>query len=418
MAERPRFAVMFDNFGPYHVDRLASLRDHGSVVAIEASPTRSEYAWIKPALPECVVYAPFELSSAAMVRPASIERELDRHLAAQPPDILAVPGWSPLASLVAARWGVRRNIPVLCMSESNAYDEPRRAPVEAVKRMVVAHYSGGFTGSRSQAAYLSAVGVPRDAIQTGYDVVANAFFATRAEAVTASGAMPEVAGHALPQAVRGRYFLGVNRFVAKKNLPALVRAYSAFRAGRGDDPADWPLVLLGDGEERGAIETEIDRLNLRAHVMVPGFLQIDRLPEFYATAGAFVHASTTEQWGLVVNEAMASGLPVAVSRRCGCVEELVEDGVTGIVFDPFDETAITAALQAAATLPDREGLVGRARARIAAWDVDRFGAGLAAAAQTALRRPPVRPGPLARAGLALAIARRRRELVAALVANP
>lgn len=418
MAERPRFAVMFDNFGPYHVDRLAALRDHGSVVAIEASPARREYAWVKPALPEGVIYAPFELDAGEVADPAVIERELERHIGDAPPAALAVPGWSSLAALVATRWAARRGIAVIAMSETNPDDEPRRPATEAIKRAVAAHYAGGLTGSRSQARYLADLGAPREAIELGYDVVANAFFATRAEAVTASGTMPEVAGHALPQAARGRYFLGVNRFVAKKNLPALVRAYSAFRAGRGDDPADWPLVLLGDGEERGAIETEIDRLNLRAHVMVPGFLQIDRLPEFYATAGAFVHASTTEQWGLVVNEAMASGLPVAVSRRCGCVEELVEDGVTGIVFDPFDETAIAAALQAAATLPDREGLVGRARARIAAWDVDRFGAGLAAAAQTALRRPPVRPGPLARAGLALAIARRRRELVAALVANP
>ena len=303
------------------------------------------------------------------------------------------------------------------MSETNSYDEPRRAATEAVKRMVVSHYSGGLTGSRSQADYLSALGAPRDAIETGYDVVANAFFRQRAAAVRSSDTMPEVGGQALPEAMRGRYFLGVNRFVAKKNLPSLVRAYHAFRKGRGNDPADWPLVLLGDGEERGTIEAEIDRLGLRGHVMIPGFLQIDRLPEFYATAGAFVHASTTEQWGLVVNEAMASGLPVVVSQRCGCVEELVEDGVTGIVFDPFDETAITAALHAAATLPDREGLIERANARIAQWDIDRFGAGLAAAARTAATRPPARPGPLARAGLELAIARRRRELVAALAAN-
>ena len=413
----PRYAVLFDNLGPYHMGRLASLRAHGEVVALEASPTRSEYAWVKPALPEGVIYAPFELSEVDAANPAGIVCELERHLGAAPPAAIAVPGWSSLAALVATRWAVGRGIAVIAMSETNADDEPRRAPVEAIKRAVAAHYAGGLAGSRSQARYLADLGVPREAIELGYDVVDNDYFAARAAAVRSSGAMPEIAGRAFPEAMRGRYFLGVNRFVAKKNLPSLVRAYHAFRKGRGDDPADWPLVLLGDGEERGTIEAEIDRLGLRGHVMIPGFLQIDRLPEFYATAGAFVHASTTEQWGLVVNEAMASGLPVVVSQRCGCVEELVEDGVTGIVFDPFDETAITAALHAAATLPDREGLIERANARIAKWDIDRFGAGLAAAARTAANRPPARPGPLARAGLELAIARRRRELVAALAAN-
>lgn len=417
MTDKPRFAIMFDNFGPYHMDRLASLRKHGSVVAMEASPTRSEYAWVKPELPEGIIYAPFALSEEEVVRPACIERELDRYLGAHPPDVIAVPGWSSLAALVATHWAVKRNVRVLGMSDTNEYDEPRRPLIEFVKRMVVSHYSAAFTGSRSQADYLSALGAPRDAIETGYDVVANAFFAAGAAAVRSSGKMPEIDGRALPEAMRGRYFLGVNRFVAKKNLPVLVRAYHAFRKGRGDDPADWPLVLLGDGAERGAIEHEIDRLGLRRHVLVPGFLQIDRLPEFYATAGAFVHASTTEQWGLVVNEAMASGLPVVVSRRCGCVEELVEDGVTGLTFDPFDETAITAALRAASALANRDALIEAARARIAEWNVDRFGAGLARAARTASLRPPVGPGLLARAGLALAIARRQRELVAAPAAN-
>ena len=417
MADPLRIAVMFDNFGPYHMDRLASLRAYGRVLALETSPTRSEYAWVKPQLPEGITYAPFAMSEQEIVRPDCIERELDRHLGVQPPDVLAVPGWSSLASLVATRWAARRNVRVLGMSDTNAYDEPRRPLVEFVKKMVVSHYSGGFTGSRSQAGYLTRLGVPRAAIETGYDVVDNAYFAERAAAVRSAGTMPEIEGRALPEGFRGRYFLGVNRFVAKKNLPALVRAYHGFRKDRGDDPADWPLVLLGDGEERGAIEAEIDRLGLRRHVMVPGFLQIDRLPEFYATAGALVHASTTEQWGLVVNEAMASGLPVVVSRRCGCVEELVEDGVTGLTFDPFDETAITAALQTASTLTHRGALIERASARIAEWDVGRFGAGLARAARTASLRPAVRPGLLARAGLALAIARRRRELVAALAAN-
>lgn len=412
-----RYAVLFDNFGPYHMGRLASLRAHGEVVALEASPVRSEYAWVKPDLPEGVVYAPFLLERTEAADPTCIELELERHLGEAPPAAIALPGWSSLASLVATRWAVGRGIRVIAMSETNAYDEPRRPLVEAFKRAVVAHYAGGLAGSRSQAGYLAELGAPREAIETGYDVVDNAYFAARAAAVRSSGAMPEVGGTALPQVFRGRYFLGVNRFVAKKNLPALVRAYHGFRKGRGDDPADWPLVLLGDGEERGAVEREIDRLGLRGHVMVPGFLQIDRLPEFYATAGAFVHASTTEQWGLVVNEAMASGLPVVVSRRCGCVEELVEDGVTGLTFDPFDETAITAALRTASALANRDALIERACARIAEWDVDRFGAGLARAARTAGLCSPVRPGLLARAGMALAIARRKRELVAALAAN-
>ena len=60
----------------------------------------------------------------------------------------------------------------------------------------------------------------------------------------------------------------------------------------------------------------------------------------YGLASAFVHPSTTEQWGLVVNEAAAAGLPLIVSERCGCAPELVRQGVTGFLFDPYDIDAI------------------------------------------------------------------------------
>ena len=414
MPELRRFAVLFDNLGPYHMGRLASLLGHGRVLALEASPRRSEYEWVKPALPQGIEYAPLELVEADAARPRRIEQEIERRLGDSLPDALAVPGWSSLAALVATRWAVERGIPVIVMSETNADDEPRKPRVEAVKRSVAAHFSGGLAGSRSQGAYLAALGVPREAIRLGYDVVDNAYFATRAEAVRSARTMPDLQGVQLPEGSRGRYFLGVNRFVEKKNLPALVRAYARFRHGRSAHPADWPLVLLGDGEERPRVEAEIVRLGLERHVHTPGFLQVEALPAFYATAGAFVHASTTEQWGLVVNEAMASGLPVAVSRRCGCVEELVEDRVTGLLFDPYDEDAIAGALSLSSNLPDRERLIARAYDRIARWDLDRFGRGLAEAAAVARSRRPVRPSLAARVGMALAIAQRRRQLSAQL----
>jgi glycosyltransferase involved in cell wall biosynthesis len=95
-------------------------------------------------------------------------------------------------------------------------------------------------------------------------------------------------------------------------------------------------VLLGDGELRSSLESQVSRLGLQGSVLLPGFKQYPELPEYYARAGAFIHASTTEQWGLVVNEAMASGLPVLVSNRCGCARDLVQDGVNGFTFDPYN----------------------------------------------------------------------------------
>jgi glycosyltransferase involved in cell wall biosynthesis len=71
-------------------------------------------------------------------------------------------------------------------------------------------------------------------------------------------------------------------------------------------------------------------------VVFAGFHQMDTLSAYYGLASAFILPSLSEPWGLVVNEAMAAGLPVLVSHRCGCVPELVRSGLNGYVFDPYD----------------------------------------------------------------------------------
>ena len=73
-------------------------------------------------------------------------------------------------------------------------------------------------------------------------------------------------------------------------------------------------------------ERERSALGLDNDVIFPGFIQYDELPAYYGLAKAFIHASTVEQWGLVVNEALAAGLPVLVSERCGCAPDLVREG--------------------------------------------------------------------------------------------
>src|SRR4029453_9959761 len=100
------------------------------------------------------------------------------------------------------------------------------------------------------------------------------------------------------------------------------------------DNGPWDLVLLGDGPLKADLCRQISDLQLFGRVHLPGFVQYRELPAYYGLADVFVHASTTEQWGLVVNEAMATGLPVIVSNRCGCVPDLVAEGKNGFTFNP------------------------------------------------------------------------------------
>ncbi|PYJ57008.1 MAG: hypothetical protein DME82_03490 [Verrucomicrobia bacterium] len=207
------------------------------------------------------------------------------------------------------------------------------------------------------------------------------------------------------------YFLASARFIPKKNLLRLVQAYAEYRRasdvetsqGAGNPP--WDLVLLGDGPLRETLNTQLSTLNLQAHVHLPGFKQYDELPVYYALAKAFVHASTTEQWGLVVNEAVASGLPVIVSNRCGCVPELVNGN--GFTFDPFDEQELVERLSQMASLSDdeRKSLSDASYGISANFAPKRFGEGLEQAARLALNRP--RKASLIDRALIIAIERAR-----------
>jgi glycosyltransferase involved in cell wall biosynthesis len=260
------------------------------------------------------------------------------------PAVAMIPGWGTPASLIALEWCLRNQRPAVVMSESNAFDEKRYALAESIKRIVVSLFSAGFAGGRLQMEYLITLGLPRNRIFTGYDVVDNEYFRRKAEGIRSQIAdspwrKSEVRRkYGLP----GNYFLASARFVPKKNLPTLIRAYSRYRqlAGNRDDEqrktdnGPWDLVLLGDGPLKPHLSRLISDLRLHGRVHLPGFVQYRDLAAYYALAEVFVHASRTEQWGLVVNEAMATGLPVIVSNRCGCVPDMVADGKNGFTFDP------------------------------------------------------------------------------------
>jgi glycosyltransferase involved in cell wall biosynthesis len=146
---------------------------------------------------------------------------------------------------------------------------------------------------------------------------------------------------------------------------------------------------------------------LEDSVLLPGFKQYDELPAFYGPAGAFIHASTTEPWGLVVNEAMASGLPVLVSNRCGCAQDLVQEGKNGFTFDPDNvEELAQLMFQVSAFQPSKLSEFGsESRRIISGWGPERFATGLRDAVAAALESPPKRAGALDRLLLRLLLCR-------------
>ncbi|MEO6217671.1 MAG: glycosyltransferase [Sphingomonas sp.] len=398
-----RVAIAFDNFGPYHVARLTGAAQHADVLAVETASSTAEYAWNAPRMPSELRHVALFNSASAVERshfPAAIEHAIGPFA----PDAVAVPGWSSATSLEITRWAVKRKIPVIAMSETNAWDFRRNSAIEFLKRRIAAHFSAGLCTSDSQAAYLQSLGLSPGAVFRGYNAVDNDYFA-REGARARDGEMPDGGAGPIPPGARGRYFLASCRFIPKKNLALLLDAYARFRHDRADDRADWPLVLLGDGELRPALDAQRAALRLTSHVHMPGFRQYDALPRYYGTAGCFVHASLVEQWGLVVNEAMASGLPIIVSDRCGCAPTLVKEGVNGHRFPATDPGALADAMRSIAALPNDTAMRAASSAIIADWGPDRFGRGMADALAYVADAPRPHPSRIDAATLTVTSAR-------------
>lgn len=161
-------------------------------------------------------------------------------------------------------------------------------------------------------------------------------------------------------------FLHVGRLAAEKGVDCILQAYGRARA---QVPAGtMHLVIAGAGPK----ESEL-RAKAPEGVTFLGTLDRDTvLPRLYASCDAFVFSSLTETLGLVILEAMASGLPVIATPAGGVADHLIA-GVNGITYPPRDVDSLTRAMVAIARDPGRRkhlGTVARATAEGLSWEAE------------------------------------------------
>lgn len=327
-----QIAILFANYGPYHLARVASAyhacKSRGwNLFGIELARSEEEYPWQTQAEQfPCDIISVINDCPLEKSKPTDLFRKLISLLNQTNPDAIAIAGYARPAMLVALLWCLYQRKTAILLSETTENDEPRSWWKEKIKKLIITSYQAALVGGNPHKRYLIKLGMPTNAIFLGYDVVGNEVF------------YPDQI-KSLPSPLNKPFFLAINRFVSKKNLPFLLSAYANYRQLVGTSA--WNLILCGDGELRLQIEQLINQLQIQDSVHLPGFLQQDQLLPYLAHAKCFIHASVQEQWGLVVNEAMAAGLPVLVSNRCGCYEDLIIEGVNGFGFDPENPQQLT-----------------------------------------------------------------------------
>ena len=334
-----RIIIIWGLWGPYHYRRFEALRDIAAaeghqVTGVSLFSGSSAYQWSSGSLPDGVVH--FNLGRDETRFPLS---KIGRLLAVPfklRPDVALLPAydhWS-LALNVATRFAGGK---VVMMNETHGGTARARGLKAVFKQKIVAGFHAGFVGGAPQRRYFASLGLPPEKIFTGYDAVDNDYFASKSAEIR-SHQMETREEYDLPE----HYFLSLGRFVAKKNLATLIRAY---RKVLDSSPAcQTHLVMVGSGAEESGLRALCAELRLPIYdktssnsenknnkdtlpgVHFYGFRQIEENPVFYALADAFILPSLWEEWGLVVNEAMAAGLPVVVSETAGCAEDLLKPG--------------------------------------------------------------------------------------------
>ena len=244
------------------------------------------------------------------------------------PNVITLTGYYDPAQILLLVWAKTKGIRVVMQNESTAVDHRRGGWKEKLKQWIIGRCDGFFCFGSQSAAYLIDLGVRSEKILLQKNAVDN-----NALRATYERALPNRTKEQQTLGLRPNNVVFVGRLIGYKNLPTLLTAFAEARQ-QSPNGADWGLILLGDGPEQDALENQIKELNLTDAVhLLPGRPWYE-VPDVLALANVLVLPSWSEPWGLVVNEAMACGLPVIVSNRCGCVPDLVHDGQNGFVFDP------------------------------------------------------------------------------------
>ncbi len=167
----------------------------------------------------------------------------------------------------------------------------------------------------------------------------------------------------------------MGKFIPKKRPIDFIHALDGLGVAKGKA---WGL-LVGDGPLRQELERHAREQ--RTPCSFAGFLNQSEIGAAYAAADVLVLPSDErETWGLVVNEAMAAGLPAIVSERAGCVPDLIISGKTGFVYGCGDVEALSRTMATFAADPDlRSRLSKSARRHIRAYSTEAASEGLVAA---------------------------------------
>jgi glycosyltransferase involved in cell wall biosynthesis len=265
-----------------------------------------------------------------------------------PADLVVMPGyhaaeyWAMLIVCIL----LRRKRAVFC--DSTEFDRPKTWWREFAKRLFFKGCDGFFCYGVRSKEYLIKHGVDPSKIIYRYQAAALPHEYDPLKVLERYDITGDYDG-------RNHRFLYVGRLSTEKGLNDLLDAFAVVYA----QSSDVKLDLVGAGALQAELRGRVQDLHLADAVNFLGSKNIDEIADLFVGSTSLVLPSHSEPWGLVVNESLSYGCPVVVSNVCGCVPDLVIDGVTGYSFEVGDVGALAQAMRGVVEMSSNRAIVAK-----------------------------------------------------------
>lgn len=243
-----------------------------------------------------------------------------RHL-----DAVVLGGWESPAYWQVALRARLAGVPTVGFYESHAGSSAfPQGVVAAVRSRWFRSLDAVVVPGAASKASLLEMGVAEERVFEGFNAV-------DVEAIAAAAAANRTSS-------AGHRYIYVGQLIERKNVAGLLEAFAAVHASSDT------LTFVGSGNQECALRALAARLGVEPHVRFAGYVAQSNLGRALGAADTLVLPSVVEVWGLVVNEALASGLHVVVSDRAGVTRSV--EGMTGVWVSGTDVSELAAAMRA------------------------------------------------------------------------
>jgi glycosyltransferase involved in cell wall biosynthesis len=331
----PRIALLTNVIPPYHkplldtlARRYASLRILLSTRMEDNRQWRLEWEGLDVVVQKTTTVHGRWRHPKGFSEPLYVHLPLDtiHQLRQFDPDVLISWEMGTRSILAAAyRWTRPRKKLIVWAEMAESTERGRGAVRSMIRRLIHRAVDAFIVTGESGARYLRSLGIPdRKIFKIAYTTD-----------VTRFSDVP------LPRAgENSRRLLYVGQLIDRKGLLPFIRALGCWAQTHSTQKVE--LVLAGEG----SIRTQLEQTPLPENVKLVflGNVDYQELPKIYSQAGIFVLPSLADSWGVVVNEALAAGLPVLGSVHAQAVSELIQEGVNGWTFRSDEQESMEAAL--------------------------------------------------------------------------